>query len=103
MSYVYALHKYIFDPQTKKKIKQEREQSGEVKKVPHTLETLREKDETTVQDLNSEENLVVKHDLETDEFKDFYSKERAPKVLITYCDNPMKVNNLHNYINITLN
>ncbi|KAI4470997.1 u3 small nucleolar ribonucleoprotein imp4 [Holotrichia oblita] len=74
---------------SKKKVNQERKQRGESKQ-PHTLETLRIKDETTVEDLNSEENSIVKHDLDSDEFKDFYSKTYEPKVLITFCDNPMK-------------
>lgn len=55
------------------------------------METLRIKDETIIGDLNSEENSIVKHDLDSDEFQDFYSKTYEPKVLITFCDNPMKV------------
>ncbi|GJQ79392.1 hypothetical protein Trydic_g16251 [Trypoxylus dichotomus] len=72
----------------KKKIKQERQQRGE-SKDPHTLETLRVSDETAI-DLRNEENPIFNHDLNTDEFKDFFSKTREPRVLITYCDNPMK-------------
>ncbi|KRT85258.1 hypothetical protein AMK59_2930, partial [Oryctes borbonicus] len=72
----------------KKKIKQERQRRGELK-TPHTLESLRVTDETAV-DLHNEENTVVNHDLNSDEFNDFYSKAREPKVLISYCDNPMR-------------
>jgi ribosome production factor 1 len=77
----------------KKKAKKERRkarlQANEPKQVPHTIESLREKDETMIHgDINSEENEEVKIDLEHDEFASYYKQEYEPKVLITYSDNP---------------
>nr|CAH7748735.1 unnamed protein product [Callosobruchus chinensis] len=74
----------------KKEAKKEREKQGLPKQQPHTIESLREKDETVVQDLEAEENELVREDLENDEFSDYYKQSYEPKVLITYADNPMK-------------
>lgn len=65
------------------------------KKVPHTLDSLREKDETTIDDITTEENEVIKADLDNDEFSTYYQNEYEPKVLITYSDNPTKVSFIH--------
>lgn len=73
----------------KKAAKKARIQSGAPKQVPHTLESLREKDETTiVGNLDDEANEELKFDLEHDEFAAYYKQEYEPKVLITYADNP---------------
>ncbi|XP_030752869.1 probable ribosome production factor 1 [Sitophilus oryzae] len=74
----------------KKEAKKKREVEGTPKKVPHTIESLREKDETTVTSIDSEENELVRNDLESDEFSEYYKNSYEPKVLITYADNPMK-------------
>lgn len=75
----------------KKEAKKNRIQEGAPKQVPHTIESLREKDETAiVGDLDDEENEEVKVDLEHDEFAAYYRKEYEPKVLITYSDNPTR-------------
>ncbi|XP_050497828.1 probable ribosome production factor 1 [Diabrotica virgifera virgifera] len=74
----------------KKEAKKARDKEGQPKKVPHTIESLREKDETTITDLNDAENELVRDDLEEDEFSEFYKQSYEPKVLITYADNPMK-------------
>uniref|UniRef100_A0A6P7GCC6 Probable ribosome production factor 1 n=1 Tax=Diabrotica virgifera virgifera TaxID=50390 RepID=A0A6P7GCC6_DIAVI len=74
----------------KKEAKKARDKEGQPKKVPHTIESLREKDETTITDLNDAENELVLDDLEEDEFSEFYKQSYEPKVLITYADNPMK-------------
>ncbi|XP_043500687.1 probable ribosome production factor 1 [Polistes fuscatus] len=75
----------------KKEAKKLRIQEGIPKQVPHTIESLREKDETTiVGNLDDEENEEVKLDLEHDEFSSYYKKEYEPKVLITYADNPSR-------------
>lgn len=60
------------------------------KQKPHTIESLREKDETTVTDINAEENILVRTDLENDEFSDYYKSSYEPKVVITFSDNPLK-------------
>ncbi|CAH1179396.1 unnamed protein product [Phaedon cochleariae] len=74
----------------KKEAKKVREQEGDIKRIPHTIESLREKDETTVSDLTTDENELVRDDLEQDEFCDYYKQSYEPKVLITYADNPMR-------------
>lgn len=75
----------------KKEAKKVRIQEGAPKQVPHTIESLREKDETTiVGDLDDEENEEVKVDLMHDEFAGYYNKGYEPKVLITYSDNPTR-------------
>lgn len=77
--------------QAKKELKAQREREGAPKQKPHTIDSLREKDETTIADINAEENILIRTDLENDEFGDYYKGSYEPKVLITYADNPMKV------------
>lgn len=73
----------------KKIARKARIQEGGPKQVPHTLESLREKDETTiVGDLNDETNQELKVECQHDEFAAYYRQEYEPKVLITYADNP---------------
>lgn len=71
--------------------KKERERENGPKKVPHTIESLRVKDETTVEDVNAEEHELVRNDFDNDEFSEYYQQSYEPKVLITYADNPMRV------------
>jgi len=73
----------------KKAAKKARIQDGAPKQVPHTLESLREKDETAiVGSLDDEANEELKVECERDEFAAYYRQEYEPKVLITYADNP---------------
>ncbi|XP_016844866.2 probable ribosome production factor 1 isoform X2 [Nasonia vitripennis] len=73
----------------KKERRKAREQTGEPKQVPHTIESLREKDETMIYgEIEDEDNEEVKIDMEHDEFAPYYRQEYEPKVLITYADNP---------------
>ncbi|CAG9837713.1 unnamed protein product [Diabrotica balteata] len=74
----------------KKESKKARDKEGQPKKVPHTIESLREKDETIITHLDDAENDLIRDDLEEDEFSEFYKQSYEPKVLITYADNPMK-------------
>ncbi|XP_076375963.1 putative ribosome production factor 1 [Megalopta genalis] len=75
----------------KKEAKKKRIQEGGPKQVPHTIESLREKDETIITgDLDDEENQELKVDFEHDEFSSYYKHSYEPKVLITYCDNPTR-------------
>ncbi|XP_043253050.1 probable ribosome production factor 1 [Colletes gigas] len=75
----------------KKEAKKQRIQEGAPKQVPHTIESLREKDETVVTgDLDDEENQELKVDFEHDEFAAYYRHDYEPKVLITYSDNPTR-------------
>lgn len=74
----------------KKAAKKARIQEGAPKQVPHTIESLREKDETMIvsSDLNDEANQELKVECEHDEFAAYYKQDYEPKVLITYADNP---------------
>lgn len=73
----------------KKQAKKVRIQEGAPKQTPHTIESLREKDETTiVGNLEDEANQEIKLECDRDEFADYYRQEYEPKVLITYADNP---------------
>lgn len=74
----------------KKEAKKQREREGAPKQAPHTIDSLRVRDETTVTNLDSEENDLIRDDLEKDEFSDYYKHSYEPKVLITFADNPMK-------------
>lgn len=75
---------------TKREARKKRQKDGEPKQLPHTIESLRLKDETTVGDLNTEDNELVRDELECDEFSEYFKNTYEPKVLITYSDNPMK-------------
>ncbi|KAF5297362.1 hypothetical protein FQR65_LT01292 [Abscondita terminalis] len=74
----------------KKKQKAQKKKEEGPKQVPHTIESLREKDETSVGDLSTEDNAPILADLQEDEFSEYYKNSYEPKVLITYSDNPMK-------------
>ncbi|KAL7287599.1 hypothetical protein TKK_0018246 [Trichogramma kaykai] len=85
--------KYEALQKEKKKAKKERRKArakaGEPKQIPHTIESLREKDETMIfGSIDDEENIEYKIDMEHDEFASYYREEYEPKVLITYSDNP---------------
>ncbi|KAK6588486.1 IMP4-like U3 small nucleolar ribonucleoprotein (snoRNP) [Cryptosporidium xiaoi] len=75
----------------KKKKKQEKskrrenrikDENGEVvKSIPRTIENMRVKDEMYVEDpLNDKE---LRKEMENDEFSDYFSRKRSPKLLIT--------------------
>lgn len=74
----------------KKEAKKQRKTEGVAKQTPHTLESLREKDETMIENVDADENELVRNDLESDEFSSYFTQSYEPKVLITYSDNPMK-------------
>ncbi|KAK0075427.1 hypothetical protein PV325_006916 [Microctonus aethiopoides] len=75
----------------KKDMKKQRIQEGKPKGIPHTIESLREKDETMIQgDIDDEDNAELKAELMNDEFAAYYRKDYEPKVLISYSDNPTR-------------
>ncbi|XP_059484161.1 probable ribosome production factor 1 [Neocloeon triangulifer] len=74
----------------KKKIKAERKKMGVEKGVPKTIESMREKDETTVDEANEEQMEEVELDLQTDELSKYFEHTYEPKVLVTYSDNTNK-------------
>jgi ribosome production factor 1 len=71
----------------KKARKIRKQQPGERSKG-HTIESLREQDQTTVTNLEDSENEETRKEIELDEFSDYFNKAYEPKVLITYSDNP---------------
>ncbi|GAB0097930.1 Probable ribosome production factor 1 [Sergentomyia squamirostris] len=71
-----------------KKERKQRQKEGGVRNTGHTLETLREADETTVVNLEDEENEELKLEMQMDEVSNYYSKEIEPRVLITFSDHP---------------
>eukprot|EP00742_Colponemidia_sp_Colp-10_P007677 GILJ01008275.1.p1 GENE.GILJ01008275.1~~GILJ01008275.1.p1 ORF type:complete len:327 (-),score=46.50 GILJ01008275.1:226-1206(-) len=69
------------------KRKREREELGDQappKQIPRTLENTREADETVV----DPEDVEVAADEAIDEFAPHFSHERAPKIMLTTCQNP---------------
>lgn len=84
--------KFKRDAVTKKK--EEKKDRKQRKMIPgpkskgHTIESLREKDQTTVGNLDDSENEEIRRELENDEYSGYFSKIYEPKVLITYSDNP---------------
>lgn len=73
----------------KKAERRKREQEELPKQVPHTIESLRIPDETTV-NITDEKKLEIEKDNELDELSSYFKREVEPKVLITYSDNPHK-------------
>lgn len=72
-----------------KRARRQRVEEGGPRSTGHTIESLREADQTTVQDIADSDNEELRKELETDEFSDYYAKSYTPKVLITYADNPV--------------
>lgn len=72
----------------RKKERKNAEMEGKPKQKPKTIESMRVKDETMVGNLEEEENLEVAHDIQNDEFSNYFEKAYVPKVLITTSDNP---------------
>lgn len=74
----------------KKKFKAEQRKLGVPKEVPKTIESMREPDQTTVDEANQDEMEEVDLDLNTDELSKYFEHSYEPKVLITYADNANK-------------
>ncbi|XP_058818927.1 probable ribosome production factor 1 [Topomyia yanbarensis] len=77
---------------SKKKIekaaRKSRKLEGGPKSSGHTIESLREKDQTSLANIVEDDKEEISNDLENDEFNDFYKKSYEPKVLITYNATP---------------
>lgn len=71
-----------------KAARKERRQIPGPKDPGHTIESLREDDQTAVNNVQGEELDELQKDLETDEFSDYFNRSYEPKVLISYSDNP---------------
>lgn len=68
--------------------RKQRKLEGGPKTTGHTIESLREKDQTAIENNENSENEELQAELENDKFSGFYSKIYAPKVLITFSDLP---------------
>ncbi|XP_039951063.1 probable ribosome production factor 1 [Bactrocera tryoni] len=55
----------------------------------HTIESLREKDQTTVANLEDSDNEELRRELQMDDFSSYFERSYEPKVLITFADNPV--------------
>lgn len=71
-----------------KKERKKRKLEGGERSRGHTIESLREKDQTVIGNLNDSDNEEVKKEFDNDEFSEYYNMSYEPKVLITYSDNP---------------
>lgn len=71
----------------KKEEKERRKKNGE-KGIPKTIESMREKDETTVEEAHADDKEEIELDLKIDEMSSYFEHSYEPKVLITYSDNP---------------
>lgn len=72
-----------------KKARKARKAEGGERSTGHTIESLREKDHTAVEDLDESDNEELQKELEIDDFSEYFAREYTPKVLITYADNPV--------------
>lgn len=55
----------------------------------HTIESLREKDQTTITNLEDSDNEELRKELQLDDFSNYFERSYEPKVLITFADNPV--------------
>ncbi|BES87429.1 unnamed protein product [Nesidiocoris tenuis] len=86
-----AVKERVRKKKEKKEIRKQRKEEGAEPGVPHTIESLREPDETVLDpnDPRNDERIEeTQIDLQTDEFSSYFNMEYEPKVLITFCDNP---------------
>uniref|UniRef100_A0A1A9UL16 Brix domain-containing protein n=1 Tax=Glossina austeni TaxID=7395 RepID=A0A1A9UL16_GLOAU len=83
-----ALFRKMKKEKHKKKMQERR-----ARRIPanpgHTIESLREADQTVVTNLNDSENEELRQELECDEFSAYFERIYEPKVLITFADNPV--------------
>ena len=69
--------------------RRDRRKAGVPRHTGHTIESLRETDQTTVADLNDSENEELQKELELDDFSSYFEGNSTPKILITFADNPV--------------
>ncbi|XP_012156826.1 probable ribosome production factor 1 [Ceratitis capitata] len=55
----------------------------------HTIESLREQDQTTITNLDDSDNEELRRELQMDDFSSYFERSYEPKVLITFADNPV--------------
>ncbi|KAG0718316.1 Ribosome production factor 1 [Chionoecetes opilio] len=76
--------KKLEESKEKKKLAAKLGKDAPPKKQPHTIESLREEDETMV----DEEDEELEHEEANDAFAAYFTKSYEPKILITCSDNP---------------
>lgn len=86
-----ALFKKMKKEKHKKKMQERRarRKAGLPANPGHTIESLREKDQTEVANLNDSDNEELQKELELDDFSKYFERSYEPKVLITFADNPV--------------
>ncbi|KAH8412368.1 hypothetical protein KR009_001498 [Drosophila setifemur] len=86
-----ALFKKMKKEKHKKKMleRRARRKAGLPANPGHTIESLREKDQTEVANLNDSDNEELQKELELDDFSSYFERSYEPKVLITFADNPV--------------
>lgn len=72
-----------------KKARKQRKAEGGERSTGHTIESLRETDHTTVDNIADSDNEELRKELEIDDFSEYFAKAYTPRVLITYADNPV--------------
>lgn len=72
-----------------KKARKQRKMVGGARSTGHTIESLREKDHTTIDNIDDSVNEELRKELDIDDFSEYFAKEYTPKVLVTYADNPV--------------
>ena len=65
--------------------------AGEPRQIPKTIDSMRERDETMVTELEDDDKEEVNLEFDLDEMSSYFQKEYEPKVLISYSDNPHQV------------
>jgi len=71
-----------------RKARKERKKVGIVPNPGHTIETLREQDQTNITNLNDSDNDELNNELNLDEFSTYFAAQYTPKILVTFSDNP---------------
>ncbi|KAM7353566.1 putative ribosome production factor 1 [Cochliomyia hominivorax] len=86
-----ALFRKMKKEKHKKKMQERRarRKAGVPVNPGHTIESLREKDQTTVTNLDDSDNEELRKELQLDDFSSYFERTYEPKVLITFADNPV--------------
>ncbi|TMW50581.1 hypothetical protein DOY81_004316 [Sarcophaga bullata] len=86
-----ALFRKMKKEKHKKKMQERRarRKAGVPVNPGHTIESLREKDQTTVANLDDSDNEELRKELQLDDFSSYFERSYEPKVLITFADNPV--------------
>lgn len=86
-----ALFRKMKKEKHKKKMQERRarRKAGLPANPGHTIESLREQDQTTVTNLEDSDNEELRKELEIDDFSSYFERSYEPKVLITFADNPV--------------